>query len=171
MARLTVGSDNWGVALVFNDKRIIASMPFIIKKRFIFKLSTMPILTPFLGPWIASSKAKYSKKLGKEKEILTELIRQIPETDFFLQNWDHRYTNWLPFYWRGYQQTTNYTYVISNLFFRRYLVRFQDKVRWEINKAKNKYDLRLLENQRLTNSFMSDKIYSRKNIKFSMKLW
>jgi lipid II:glycine glycyltransferase (peptidoglycan interpeptide bridge formation enzyme) len=30
-------------------------------------------------------------------------------------NFHYNYTNWLPFYWSGYQQTTRYTYVIENL--------------------------------------------------------
>ena len=78
----TVGFDNWGVGLVFNDKRIVASMPFI-KKVDLFLTFPMPHLTPFLGPWIASGKTKYSEKLGQQKEIMAELIRQLPQTDFF----------------------------------------------------------------------------------------
>lgn len=34
---------------------------------------------------------------------------------FCFQNFDYSITNWLPFYWKGFKQTTRYTYVINNL--------------------------------------------------------
>ena len=142
-------------------------MPFILKSRLIFNISTMPHLTPFLGPWIASGKTKYSEKLGQQKEIMAELIRQLPQTNFFLQNWHHKYTNWLPFYWAGFQQTTNYTYVIEDL------TRLDDvwselrgNIRWEINKAKDRFELKLVENPSIEDFVkLNEKVYSRKDIK------
>ena len=84
-----VGVDKWDVALVFRDGKIIASMPYIIKKRFGLKLSTLPELTQYLGPWIKPSQAKYPKMLGQQKDIMTDLIEQLPVFDYFLQNWGY----------------------------------------------------------------------------------
>ena len=55
------------------------------------------------------------KKLSYEKKIISQIIEQLPKTDSFQQNFHYSFTNWLPFYWRGYEQTTRYTYVIEDL--------------------------------------------------------
>jgi hypothetical protein len=34
---------------------------------------------------------------------------------FFLQNFHFSFTNWLPFYWKGFSQTTRYTYRIPDI--------------------------------------------------------
>jgi hypothetical protein len=45
---------------------------------------------------------------------MTELINQLPDVAYFKQNFNYSITNWLPFYWKGFNQTTYYTYVIEN---------------------------------------------------------
>ena len=90
----SVGADTWDVALVFKDGKIIASMPYVIKNRLGLKLSTLPELTQYLGPWIKPNQAKYPKILGQQKDIMTKLIQQLPRFDYFSQNWDYKQTNW-----------------------------------------------------------------------------
>jgi hypothetical protein len=110
------GKGNWGVALVENDKEIIASMPFYIKKKIIFTIITMPVQTQTMGPYIKYPHGqKYKKRLSFEKKIMTQLIEQLPKVDMFIQSFNYNITNWLPFYWAGYKQSTNYTYVIEDL--------------------------------------------------------
>ncbi len=46
---------------------------------------------------------------------MTALIDQLPSCDYFLQNFHYSVTNWLHFHWRGFNQTTRYTYVIEDL--------------------------------------------------------
>ena len=46
---------------------------------------------------------------------MTELIHRLPPHDFFYQRFHHSISNWLPFYWNGFSQTTRYTYVIEDL--------------------------------------------------------
>jgi len=108
------GEENWDVAIVEKGGEIWATMPYYIKKKWGFTLITMPPLTQKLGPYIKYPQGqKYYKKLSWEKEIMNELIDQLPEFDYFYQQWDYIITNWLPFYWRGFKQTTRYTYVIN----------------------------------------------------------
>jgi len=76
----------------------------------------MPRLTQTLGPWIRpSSDGKYSSVLSREMELMKELLGQLPPCASFCQNFHHSITNWLPFYWEGFEQTTRYTYVIEDL--------------------------------------------------------
>lgn len=111
------GKDNWDVIIVENGGNIVASLPYTLEKKYGFYISRMPILTQKLGPWIRYPEGqKYSTKLEYEKKIFNELIKQIPsKIDLFLQAFDYSITNWLPFYWNGFKQTTRYTYVLDNL--------------------------------------------------------
>ena len=130
----SVCDSTWNVCLVEKNGETIASQPYFVKKRYGFTLLTQPPLTQNLGPWIQPSKANYSKALAQEKDLMHELITQLPRHDYFQQNWHYNRTNWLPFYWKGSQQTTGYTYVIddiSNL----------DKV-WSNTQANIKTDIR-----------------------------
>ncbi|MDA9244085.1 GNAT family N-acetyltransferase [Amylibacter sp.] len=162
-----VGIDKWDVALVFKDGKIIASMPYIIKNRFGLKLCTLPDLTQYLGPWIKPSQAKYAKMLGQQKDIMTDLIEQLPRFDYFSQNWDYKQTNWLPFHWKGFQQTTNYTYVIADMLsLDEVWSNLQEKIRTDIRKATNRHNLIFLDNPSIEDFIeLNTKVYERKNIK------
>jgi len=59
--------------------------------------------------------AKYVTQLSRQHELMAELIELLPPFDYFRQNFNYSITNWLPFYWKGFQQTTRYTYVIEDL--------------------------------------------------------
>lgn len=110
-----VCGDAWDVCLVEKGGQIVASMPYHIKRRWGFTFITQPTLTQTLGPWLRPSDAKYSNRLALEKERLTGLVDDLPRFDYFSQNWHYANKNWLPLYWRGFQQTTRYTYVIDGL--------------------------------------------------------
>lgn len=112
----TAGIDNWDVVLVEKGGEVVASMPYMISKRYGFKYLCQPILTQKLGPWLKYPYGqKYTRKLEYEKEIFTMLIDKLPEADSFSACFDYNITNWLPFYWKGFEQTTRYTYVIEPL--------------------------------------------------------
>ena len=106
----------WDVALVEKGGEIVASMPYFIKKEGMFKVITMPALTQTMGPYIKyPHRQKYYKRLSWEKELMTKLIEQLPKFDSFNQSFHHSITNWLPFYWKGFNFPVRYTYVIENI--------------------------------------------------------
>jgi len=110
------GTDNWDVTLVERGGEIIASMPFYKKRKAIFNIITMPKHAQTMGVYLKYPEGqKYEKRLSYEKEVMTTLIDKLPQVDYFNQSFHYSVTNWLPFYWKGYTQTTNYTYVIENL--------------------------------------------------------
>jgi lipid II:glycine glycyltransferase (peptidoglycan interpeptide bridge formation enzyme) len=110
------GHDNWDVSLVRNDSELIAFMPYYLKKVLFFNISVMPQLTQFLGPWINyPNDLKLSNRAEFEKKMMNELIVNLPDCDHFEQNFHFSVKNWLPFYWKGYSQTTRYTYIIEDL--------------------------------------------------------
>lgn len=111
------GKENWDVILIEKGEEIIASFPYSIERRFYgLKYIGMPILTQKLGPFIKYPLGqKFASRLSYEKEVMQEIINKLPPYDFFSVNFDYRYTNWLPFYWKGFHQTTRYTYVIDDI--------------------------------------------------------
>jgi lipid II:glycine glycyltransferase (peptidoglycan interpeptide bridge formation enzyme) len=110
------GEDNWDVILFEKGGEIWASWPYYKTKKTIFNVITMPKLTQTMGIYIKyPPNQKYYKKLSWEKEIISKMIKKLPKIDMFSQKFDYSFTNWLPFYWAGFEQTTRYTYVIENL--------------------------------------------------------
>ncbi|MBF4318694.1 methicillin resistance protein, partial [Vibrio anguillarum] len=78
----------------------------------------------------------------REKDLMEALIEQLPQHHYFNQNWHYSNTNWLPFYWKGFEQSTRYTYVISSLDdINSIWEETQDNIRREIRKAENRFGL------------------------------
>lgn len=109
------GEDNWNAVIAMKGGQTVAVMPYYIKRKYGFKLLHMPPLTSMLGPWIRQVESKYERQIGYQNEIMTTLIEELPAFDSFYQNWHYGITNWLPFYWKGFHQSTAYTYVIEGI--------------------------------------------------------
>ena len=108
------GESHWDVALVEKGGHIVGSMPYYMKKKWLFNIITMPRLTHSMGPYLKFPlKQRSFKKLSFEKNVCQDLISQLPSTDYFYQNFGGAVSNWLPFYWNNFCQTTAYTYVVD----------------------------------------------------------
>jgi len=101
--------DEWNVLVYEINNNIVASMPYYIKKKIGLKLLIQPKFTQTLGPFIVS---EYQKEYLR---ILEYFLNNMPIFNFYDQNWNSNLKNWLPFYWKGYSQTTMYSSVIKNL--------------------------------------------------------
>ena len=104
----------WDVILYEKGGEIWGSFVYIVKKQYGLTIITMPKLTQFLGPYIKYPKnQKYYKKLSWEKDVMNYFIDNLPKYDYFNINFNYKITNWLPFYWKNFKQTTRYTYRID----------------------------------------------------------
>jgi hypothetical protein len=136
----------WQAAQIKKDNQVIARLPYAIKRKKGLTLLTLPPFTHGMGPWLAPSTAKYAKQLGQQKELLTELIHQLPEHDYFSQKCHYSFTNWLPFHWNGFSQTTAYTYILPDLSdLDKVWSGFQDNIRREIRKAEKQVTVSVTE--------------------------
>ena len=105
----------WNVILYEKGGEIWGSFVYVTMKKHGFTFVTMPKLTQILGPYIRyPSGQKYYKRLSWEKELMNYFIDNLPSFDYFKMNFHYSITNWLPFYWRGFDQTTRYTYLIPS---------------------------------------------------------
>ena len=109
------GEDNWDVAIVEKGGNIFAAMPYYKNKKFIFDVINLPKLTQNIDIYFNYPKnQKYYKKLSFEKEMIEEILLQIPYFDMHEQSFSYMITNLLPFYWANYKLSIRYTYVIEN---------------------------------------------------------
>ncbi len=111
-----VAPGQWSEVSISNNDEIIARMPYCIVKKMGLKFITMPALTQHLGPWIQKSESEKSyTQLSSEYQLANELISQLPQFHYFTQRFSTHFTNWLPFYWQGFQQTTYYSYSLDDI--------------------------------------------------------
>ncbi len=140
----TAGPGNWGAALVERGGQIVASLPYAPRHMYGFFVIAQPALAKMAGPWLAPMDGKPARVLGQQKELMDELIAQLPRFDHFQQHWDPSQTNWLPFCWKGFRQTTKYTYVLDDLSDTDALWNgMQPNIRAEIRKASSRHGLQV----------------------------
>jgi lipid II:glycine glycyltransferase (peptidoglycan interpeptide bridge formation enzyme) len=136
------GPDAWNVSLVRKAGQVVASMPYVMRRRYGLKVLGQPALTQKLGPWFQSGDGKPATRLANEKDMMQALIDQLPSFDYFNQSWHYNRTNWLPFSWNGFEQTTRYTYVLPELGETEKLwAGFDNSTRAECKKATSRFNL------------------------------
>lgn len=136
---------SWRAVIVEQGNEVQAAMPFVVRKKGGFQLIGQPKLTQFLGPWIRFLEAKYANQLSREKDLMQQLIDLLPPHAHFQQSWHYRYTNWLPFFWRGFSQTTKYTYRLNDLSnIEGVWNNLQSNIKREIKKAQNREGLKVV---------------------------
>lgn len=102
----------WDAVLVREAGRVVGALPYFYKQRGPFRYVTMPPFVKMLGPYLLP---EFRGILKKEHAFYQELIVQLPELAAFKQNFYPSCTNWLPFYWNKFRQTTYYTYRLNGL--------------------------------------------------------
>ena len=81
-----------------------------MKEKFGFRALVKPKLTQSLGPWTLDIPSqKRSSALGRQNDLYLRLIDSLPQHQLLWQNFAPEVTNWLPFYWKSFSQTTRYS--------------------------------------------------------------
>lgn len=110
-----VAPGEWGEVVVERKGQLVARLPYLRKRKLGLTVLTQPPLTRFVGPWLRPSTGKYATRLGVEYELMSELIDNLPPHDVYRGNFAPAVTNWLPFYWTGFESTVRYTYRLCDL--------------------------------------------------------
>ncbi len=109
---------DWNVCLSFDKGgKVTGSLPFYLTKYKGFKVIQMPKLTPFHDLWIRypHNLQQQNRRYAFEKKTMNSLIDQLPKVAFLSQSYSYTLTNWLPFFWQGFDQKTFYSYRIMDL--------------------------------------------------------
>jgi hypothetical protein len=115
---ITTSGGEWDVVLTMdNAQNITACLPYFVTIKYGQRAIIMPPLTPYGGVFIIQNNAtKKESYIKNEKALIAELIGGLPKRIvYFSQSFYYNFSNWLPFYWKKYQQTTRYSFVIEGL--------------------------------------------------------
>ena len=131
---------NWDILIFERSNKILGVLVYYYIKKLGYKIIIQPQLTQFNGIWLDYSNRKIGTNfISFEKEVMTDLIKQLEELKFcyYDQNFHYSFTNWLPYYWKGYEQTTRYTYQILDISdIEKCYSQFKGSKKSHINKAK-----------------------------------
>lgn len=136
-----IGPEGWDVALAFDrGGHITGVWVYCLSTYYGFRVVKMPPLTAYSGPrlFYPSNMTAQESRYTFEKKVLNELIEQLPPTAFFYQEWHPDLHNGLPAHWKGFRQTTRYTYLLSDLHDSNAVFdNFRSNVRTHIRKAED----------------------------------
>ncbi len=107
--------NDWDVSLHKNkDGKIIGALPYFQFKKKMIDVIGMPFLTPYMGIFLQfPAKQKLSSTYDFEKEVVSQLISQLPSSTYLQQKFYPEYIYGLPFFWKGFQLDWRYTYHLS----------------------------------------------------------
>ncbi|WP_080904375.1 GNAT family N-acetyltransferase [Parabacteroides sp. Marseille-P3160] len=111
---IVCGEANWDALFIEEKGNVQAVLPYYTPHKGII---SMPPYTQTMGPWYApeAADAKYTTVLGYRQMLCKKMLESLKKYPHFLQNFNYEITDWLPFYWEGYRQTTRYTYILRNI--------------------------------------------------------
>lgn len=100
----------WDAAMVVKGGHVVAVWPYFMKKKWGWRYVAMPPLARMMGPYLLPE----WRTTRKESSLLEELINLLPGgLAAFEQDFNYTVQNWLPLYWRGFRQTTRYSYFLE----------------------------------------------------------
>ncbi len=101
---------NWDAVVVEKAGQVVAVLPYFLKKKWYWKYVAMPPLARMMGPYVVPE----WRNLRKEPGLMDTLIDQLPAgLAAFEQDFPYTLNNWLPFYWKGFRQSTRYSYTLN----------------------------------------------------------
>lgn len=112
------GADNWDVLLYEKNGSILGALPYYVREKLGLRYITQPPFTQHNGAWIKyPPQQAEAKRISHEREVLDGLMEQVEQLGVchYQQHFSPNLTNWLPLFWRGYEQTTCYTYRLPDI--------------------------------------------------------
>ncbi len=112
---ITCGKSGWEIAMSFSPKGTPqGAMLYEIKTNYGIRRLTLPPFTPFNGIWLRNIDTSKAHSLySKRRKIITQILEELPRAS--MQDFKIHYAldDWLPFKWKGYNQTTQYTQTLD----------------------------------------------------------
>lgn len=123
-AQYSIFSERWWIETVthgegrllgcFQGNQLVAGLPIWPCRAFGVRYLRRPLFTPYWGPLLHPLTGKNSTRIGQEINILYALAEAVAPWSDVTVSCHPTFTNWLSFYWRGFTQTTGYTYRITD---------------------------------------------------------
>lgn len=106
-----ITKSNFKIYAVFHKDTIIAGMPLALDEN---RKVNEPPLTRTLGVlYKDQAYLSLQKQISNQRRWLSALLNFLPLNEFVQMSMHHNFTDWLLFRWKGFSQTTRYTYLID----------------------------------------------------------
>lgn len=107
-------SQNWDIAWVEKEGKIVAVFPYHSEQKLGIKLLRNPLLTPYLGPYFLYPPALTSfKKVNWEEQMFALLWAQLPAWDSFDIQSTTSFHNYMLFHQKGFTNNNLLTYHVD----------------------------------------------------------
>ncbi len=144
---IVCGADHWNVYLVGKGNDIKAS--FVYSVDWEAKAITRAMVTQNNGIWMVYPKGQGTAARQKyEEKIINEICDYIESLGLtrYEQQFHYSFTNWLPFFWRRFKETTRYTYVIEDTGdYGKIREHYSSKIKNELRKAEKFLSVEITE--------------------------
>jgi hypothetical protein len=130
----------WDVVFCGDKTNPTGVLVYYKKKKYGLSLIAMPPLTPYLGIWYQypPQQLKKERKIAFELDVSKALIEKLPSFSYFNIQLLPQIQNFLSFKWKGFKQTSKFTYLIDTSKSEEELWdQLKDKTRNTIRKAQN----------------------------------
>jgi hypothetical protein len=142
-------NETWHAAIWYDKQKVVAALPYFYKRKWIFRSIVLPPFVKYLGPVLHPD----HRSLNEQHRYYAGLLGLLPPFDSFKLDLHPDVTNWLPFRWAGFRQTTRYTYRLDISDLEKTLAGIRANNRREIKKAEQylrlRHDLPLAEFYRI----------------------
>jgi len=143
---IVCGKDNWNVCLSQNkDGGFQGCLVYFQNRKGPLNFIKMPALTSYSGLWLhyPEKMVKPSSKYSFDKQVIQELVAQLPSHHFFYQQLHPALQNSLPFYWEGFQTSRRYSYILEDIKHTEQVYsQFKGSIRTAIKAAKKNYSIK-----------------------------
>lgn len=111
-----VAKDSWREICLEENGQVTARLPYVYKKGLLGYSIKMPRLTQTLGIWMADSgKSQGNKYLAEQKEVINQILAQLPRAKNIRICLDTHCSYILPYCWKGFTVTPFCSYRIIDL--------------------------------------------------------
>jgi hypothetical protein len=101
----------WEQVTVKKDGRTVGWLPYLVNRRWGFRVSDMPLLTHTLGPIVDAGNGRPNTQLLNRFTITSELLQQLPKLAHFRQILAPRQTEALPYQAYGCHVKCQFTFI------------------------------------------------------------
>ena len=111
------GENNWDVIIIEENGNTLGTLVyFLCEISDGYEIKKAPLTQNNGIIYFYPKGLKYDRMLAFEYKVADKIIDELEKLGIkkYRQYYHRSFTNWLPFYWRGYSQSTRYTYLIED---------------------------------------------------------
>lgn len=160
-----VAPGQWGEAFVKDGDKVLARLPYVYDRGTIKN----PVYTQTLGVWLAPELREFERgnsQLYRQKEVLGQLLDQLPKAREIHITLDHINSYVLPYRWHGFRIEPSFSYRLADLRdMDRHRARFGKTVNKNLRAAEKKLAVECGDNEIETLIDLQRLTYARQNRK------